>query len=314
MADSLERFRSEYFRAYRIIKKINWSDPSFTPEKAFVCAIFSKLAYLKIPEFEAHYEGAVKVVPCLTYQQLIAQERRINFDDFAHSIEIMDPIVIIGDYAVVVGAVMQNVVIVAIRGTRLLYTRDWMIDFNARRFRAHPDGDEVVYHRGFYLAITQCLGQLAAEIKKRSNNNCIPIYVTGHSLGGALAAIMYSLGGKTFSKRYKYETPGEPIIDTYSSLTFGMPRYGDVRTVTTLRSPFHIYNDKDIVPIFPPRWIGFADPPIEFRATRKKLIVLAKRERLGLRSLLSRAHLARGIRYHFIERYIRRIGVSIGLY
>lgn len=320
MEKSLQRFRLECMRLWRVWPKVNWADYAFSSEKAYICAVFSKIAYLHIPLYEAKGDSIAKIIPCLTYQRLIAARQHTNIREFMQSsfdlpeenVRIVEDSHLI---AVITKKQNPDVIIVALRGTRALYLSDWVIDLHFSPFHAYPDGKKVMFHKGFYLALTKALDRITLEVEKLRNGKDIPVYVTGHSLGGALAAILYALAGKTFLYRYLYETVGTPILETQSGYTFGMPRYGGKSAVYSLQNPFHIYNEKDIIPSVPPEWLGFATVPQEYAlGLHGKLSHGMPREKGGVMWLASRAHSLRGVRYHSIERYIRRMGIVIGIY
>jgi len=307
MSKSLDRFRREWLRIWNVLGRINWSDETFTPEKAYICSVFSKLAYLHVPEFEVLGESQVKVIPCLTHQEIAARGLGISTTEFIRRLDIPDAFIIETEYAIVVGAVVQNVLILAFRGTRLLYLSDWFIDLHAAPFRP-PIGSDHVFHKGFYLALTQCLDRVTLDVKQRLNGKNIPVYVTGHSLGGALAAVIHALRNKKFLARYQFEGVNETVLETHSCYTFGMPRYGSTATMLDLPVPHHLYNARDIVPLLPPKFIGFADTPREYVVGNTgTLESISVRPSLSISSALGRLHLARGIRHHFIERYIKNI-------
>jgi hypothetical protein len=50
-----------------------------------------------------------------------------------------------------------------------------------------------------------------------------------------------------------------------SCYTFGMPRFGNSEASKNLVSPFQIYNANDIIPIIPPKWLGYRNSPEEYR-------------------------------------------------
>lgn len=320
MSKSLVRFRNELSRIRRFFNQINWTDPAFTAEKAYVTAIFSKIAYLHILDFEVRHHPMAKIVPCLTHWELIARGTTHDVREFLNALDLREPdlrdsFVITTRHVVAVGVATQKVIIVSLRGTRILSISDWMADLHVPRATAYVGNDEVRFHSGFYLAITDCLLQIAAEVQKRITDpsRTIPVYVVGHSLGGAMASIAFALDGLRFSSKYRYGSWMTADLRAHSSYTFGMPRYGDDRAVR-LRGPYHTYNDKDLFPGLPPRWLGFENTPLEFRADKKGSLVPTAQDQQGVQWWLSRANLARGVRHHPIERYIRHLGVTVGAY
>ncbi len=318
MTSSLIRFRNELSRIWPVLNRIKWQDVPFTSKKAYVTAVFSKIAYLSIPHFEVRYHTLAKVIPCLSYQQLLASGRTHDILEFLRALDFGNAFLVTTKYVVAVGVITANVIIIALRGTRPLYISDWMIDFNSIRTTTHVNSWEVKLHSGFFVAMTDCLDEIAFEIQKRmgSGSPQIPIYVVGHSLGGALAAIAHALSRTTFSSYHRYGLAKTATLNTHSSFSFGMPRYGDDRAISNLRSPFHTYNDGDVVPGVPTRWMGFESGPTEYRSGQGGSLNQKAQDRQSLRWWLSRVHLVRGVRHHLIliERYIRRLGKAAGVY
>jgi hypothetical protein len=316
MTSSLRRFKNEFSRIWPLLNRINWQAVPFTPEKAYVTAVFSKIAYLTIPHFEVRYHTLAKVIPCLTYRQLLASGRTQDIREFLRALDFGNAFVVTTHYVVAVGVITPHVIIIALRGTRPLYISDWMIDFNSIRTTTQVNSWEVKLHSGFFVAMTDCLDEIAFELQKRTGSGSpqTPIYVVGHSLGGALAAIAHALSRTTFSSYHRYGLAKTAALNTHSSFSFGMPRYGDNRAISNLRTPFHIYNDRDLVPGVPTKWMGFESVPIEYRSGEGGSLNQKAQDRQSLRWWFSRVHLARGVRHHLIERYIRRLGKAAGVY
>jgi hypothetical protein len=81
-----------------------------------------------------------------------------------------------------------------------------------------------------------------------------PVYVTGHSLGGAIASLMSYYMAASWAKA-NVTVPFTPII-----YTFGQPRTGNYRyaeEITSLSAAiFRIVHYRDIVPHLPPCEVG----------------------------------------------------------
>jgi hypothetical protein len=288
---------------------INWSTPGFTKDKAYVSAVFSKLAYLEIPEFELKSSSFAKVIPCLTYQQLVSKKIAINLQEFLRELEFGDVFIVPTQYVVAVAIFGQDVIFIALRGTRPLYLSDWMVDFRVSRASVYVKDELAEFHSGFFLHLNECLDALSRRLNEKlgSFSSTVPIYVVGHSLGGAMAAIMHALAGQTFFSKYRLGLDLSVPFDTHSSYTFGMPRYGDRRVMQQLRTPYHVYHVRDLVPGVPPRWLGFESSPKEYRIGHRRVPWLAPQDPQGVRWWLGRLNLGRGVRYHFIERYIHEL-------
>lgn len=313
MAKSLDKFRSEFSRVWPLLKKIDWETPLYTPEKAYVTALVAKLAYLEIPQFEVKHHSLAKIIPCLTYHELAAQGVSASVLGFLRSMDFINAFVVTTKDIVAVGIVTDDVVFVALRGTRPLYVSDWLVDFHATKTSVDVNHFSVEFHTGFYLAISECLEQIEAEIIKRvgDRSETLPIYVVGHSLGGALAGIAYALGGTTYYSKHRYGTYQQSHLASHAGFSFGMPRYGDFDATHYLRSPFHTYNAEDLVPKVPPKAMGFENVPVEYRCGQRGALDQVPQYGQGIGWLLTRG--LRGIPNHFIERYIYRLCFAAGV-
>lgn len=117
--------------------------------------------------------------------------------------------------------------VLAFRGTNEL--RDWLVNLSALPQR-WPRGGLV--HRGFLRALLQVWRPLRQQLRQCAG----PLFVTGHSLGGALA----TLAGAMLKPRAIY--------------TFGAPRVGDGAFAASLHAPlYRIENRRDVVPRMPTR-------------------------------------------------------------
>jgi len=72
-----------------------------------------------------------------------------------------------------------------------------------------------------------------------------------------MAGILNALNDTKFSSHYLYGRELELNINAKSCYTIGMPRYGN-KTIKDLSTPNHIYNEYDIVPFSPPKFMFFS--------------------------------------------------------
>src|SRR5215471_9948170 len=146
------------------------------------------------------------------------------------------------------GFVAQNdqAILVAFRGTQPNQPVDWMSDFEASHETwGHPVGK---VHKGFYEALRAVWGIpingaeiLPARLVNRGNR---AVWITGHSLGGALAELCAAQA---------FFVSHVPVQGVY---TFGQPRAGDDAFAHTVHAAygtrvFRFINDRDIVPRVP---------------------------------------------------------------
>lgn len=141
--------------------------------------------------------------------------------------------------------------VLAFRGTEKKIS-DWLTD--ARCIPTVVGKTKV--HSGFLEAFTTKSGAdgktvqeaveeiLAKEEAKDANGEPLPLFITGHSLGGALALLATKLAA--------------PDVNG-ACYTFGAPRVGNYEYFRSVKTPvFRIVNSSDIVPRVPPGAIMMA--------------------------------------------------------
>jgi triacylglycerol lipase len=132
-------------------------------------------------------------------------------------------------------------VIVAFRGTQPTNLQDWVTDAEA----ALVPGPAGMVHKGFWSAlglVHRRVREAVGAFQDRGQS----LWVTGHSLGAALATL--------FVARLRFEED-KPVFGLY---TFGQPRTGDRGFARDLDADFkslmfRFVNNSDVVPRVPPR-------------------------------------------------------------
>ncbi|REE66963.1 triacylglycerol lipase [Paenibacillus taihuensis] len=132
-------------------------------------------------------------------------------------------------------------VVLAFRGTSS--TTDWVTDMIAQQTAFKPlSKKSVMTHRGFTEVYMSARDQIFRLLDQVPSDK--PLFVTGHSLGGALA----TLASLDIAVNRKPDT-----IITY---TYGAPRSGDPAFVRAYNAAvpisFRIQNEFDVVPHLPP--------------------------------------------------------------
>ena len=289
---------------WAIINKADWSDKYFSLEKAYVCSALSEIAYQHIPEYEVKNSKRIKIVPCQHYREIIKSKNSTNIRPLLQSADFGNFFIIETRFVVLIGIITNKVIFIAIRGTYELY--DWMVNLNARKYVLSTESNAKL-HLWFYRAIVTCFDQISNELNKSSIQSDTPIYVTGHSLGGAMGAILHSQW-TTFPS--SLVNPIGPLhnyrIFTHSCYTFGMPRYGNTEAVM-FRPPFHLYNKLDIVPSLPPKWLGYENSIKEYQLDGLNISYKSKRESVRFINWLFRLLVGIAIKNHNIEIYKQRI-------
>ncbi|MGF1548784.1 MAG: alpha/beta fold hydrolase [Thiotrichales bacterium] len=115
-------------------------------------------------------------------------------------------------------AVLTNsrLILVVFRGTEgLTSVRDWLTNGQHLMHNCPQDWGDVKAHRGFYNALSSVYQGVRNEVRSRRKNNQ-KVFLTGHSLGGALATLC----------AYRFQkVGGVPVSGVY---VFGSPRVGDI--------------------------------------------------------------------------------------
>jgi len=154
----------------------------------------------------------------------------------------------------------SGLTVVSFRGTDK--PEDWLTNLNATTTDITGHENEAWVHDGFALALDEVYGEILKALDLK--NNPSPIFLTGHSLGGALTM---QLALRLVSK----DSPTTPalISDTDHRLrgvyVFATPRVGNVWARVLLdqymnRSrgvEVHLHTDEDPAPKVPFDWMGY---------------------------------------------------------
>ncbi len=142
--------------------------------------------------------------------------------------------------------------VVACRGTEPHDWRDVEADLNALSVLAETAGR---VHRGFKSEVDH----LWPRLEHALTSNRKPLWFTGHSLGGAMAAICAGRCKLSFIES-----------NPQALFTYGAPRVGDRRYVNYVRLEYYRWvNNNDIVPRVPPAWFGYRHAGTEMYLDRR---------------------------------------------
>jgi hypothetical protein len=270
----------------KYLDTVDWRKGDFEVTKGLVCCLFAQYAYEHIPEFELTGTDRLKLIPYFDFRALLAAGQSKNLRFTAEG-ERGDLFVVETARAIALGVALPKMIIIAIRGTAPWYScPDWSINLNIKKISL---GSKKVgaLHRGFFEATKDLVYKLGHELKRWSNRD-LPVYVTGHSLGGAMSGILHGLWSSLPDLTATNLTPT-------SAYTFGAPRYATANAIAHLPNPYHVYSPKDIVPRIPPRWKSFADCQNEYWLAPDKPAIAKTNGRVGAG--------LRGVKFHKIERY-----------
>ena len=186
--------------------------------------------------------------------------------------------------------------VICFRGTEPKEVSDIKADLNAIQKQGfHNKGD---VHAGFQGEINKVWDDLISTILDIQDRN---IYITGHSLGGAMATIC--------AKRFQ-----EQKIEPQSLYTYGSPRVGDKRWVKTLQVPhYRFQNNNDVVCKVPLWLMGYRHHGMNIYIGYNGMIVKMNMWRRFLDSMRgrlkawSKLQLFDGVYDHDITTYAKRV-------
>lgn len=139
----------------------------------------------------------------------------------------------------------SDMIVIVFRGTE--NELDWTTNLNTR-FVALQGGTRV--HTGFFQAYWPIRDAMFAFVTSAIRAKQRPVYITGHSLGGALA-----LMATAELANHDDALIRDSIAACY---TFGCPRAGDSSFDQYVKAPlYRITNGVDLVPAIPPAFLGY---------------------------------------------------------
>ncbi|GLS32028.1 Lipase (class 3) [Mesorhizobium albiziae] len=273
----------------------------------YVCALASELAYHHVPQFEIDAPKRAKlVVPCAAYRAIAAAGTATNVFTVLRERDLARAFVAVDRFVIAAGFAVGDKLFVGFRGTAFLF--DWRINLSAPLVPVAgvfpttlgallwPGAGRL--HRGFAEEAVRIAIKIREEAEK-IGGPFSKVYLCGHSLGGAVAAIAEGL---------LY-----PLGDIEPTHIFGAPRYADVSHYYSRRTapPLQFKRAGDIVPAVPSRRMGYADHPREFDTQGREDPTL--RDRTGA-YFLWRTSLfaARSFEPHSMEGYRKELGIACG--
>jgi hypothetical protein len=271
------------------------------PTARYVCALVSELAYYYVPQWEVDRQKRAKLIPCDTYQMIVAGGAPTNLVDVFTRLELGGAFVVEGRGSIAVGVALNRLLFVGFRGTQFLF--DWRVNLRSRLVPMgapptlrgpFPQDSYGRLHSGFGEEAMRISSRVIDAVRDSGLGPIDHVFLSGHSLGGAVAAI-----ADNFIR-----------IARSSVCIFGAPRYSDLSAYRALPfgPPTHIRRPGDIMPTVPPRSLGYADHPYE-STTAGSTYIDPTPYGTALGGFLRWAQfLASGFRPHSIEEYRRELG------
>ena len=224
---------------------------AYSDRTAWLMACLSEMAYLRFnPLFSSENQhewfleniskliddgsksSLLKLIDTVAYD---AEEERSILEESLNSLrlELSATFDRGGTQAILVSG--ESFIALAFRGTEAMSIRDIKADARANK-RACESGGQM--HSGFHEAFENIRSLVEEEINDERHADK-PLYVTGHSLGGAIATVA--------AKKLAHEGG---MAACYS---FGSPRVGDDDWISEIKAPiYRLVNSADCVTMLPP--------------------------------------------------------------
>jgi len=306
-----------------VARNQDWSDTPFSLLKAHVCAELAAIVYEDVQEYELKKASRIHLFASDAYRNIVQSGKPNNILDTLAEGDFREKFFVIrGRYAVILGTILNDAVILAVRGTVFRRLWDWKANVDAKKYyfsQSHthhpyePESagfEDTFFHRGFFESIVPHFGSISDEIKQRiRDDDDLSIVWTGHSLGGAMAAVGHALSENRLSRWWMSERLPGTIAGAY---TFGMPRYCGLGAICSFAGPHHIYQAHDLVPTVPLRRMGFADSSREYEISSSGIVRLTERtDTFDLAGHIPKLYSS--IKAHSIDGYANAIAQAVGL-
>lgn len=261
---------SEYFDAPEELKRLPTTRAAYSDRSAWMMSEMSTLAYLSF-EGDNRFKDILGMISKVTK---VARQRK-NGKDVAELVEALEKKTIsyidskldtdpaeppelkrlkdaLGDagfelvqtfnegdtQAFLAKRISDRIAVLAFRGTEANSWKDVKTDLRARFYKGEHG---VKVHTGFRDAYRQVSEQVRDAVDNLPDGSTL--YITGHSLGGALAVLATR------------ELERDSLAACY---TFGSPRVGDEEFGEAIRAPiYRVVNAADGVPRVPPSWTTY---------------------------------------------------------
>jgi hypothetical protein len=180
---------------------------------------------------------------------------RIQYHGFAGAtvteVSVQNPALLIVATAYFVLTRDKRVGVLAFRGTEPTSLINWLTDADTTKYVFGQDSGHV--HSGFFANVEALWADIVELIDPALRNGMEELYITGHSLGGAMAVV---------TAARIFESDGDDRYATWKAAvrgvyTYGQPIVGDEAFKATFEPRFgkflyrHVY-DHDVVPCLPP--------------------------------------------------------------
>lgn len=229
-----------------------------SPVLRYLCALFAELAYYYVPQWELGDRKRAKLIPCDAYQVIVARDVPTDVRTLLQQLDLPRGFAVADRGVVAVGIVLNRLLFIGFRGTQFLF--DWRINLLSRLTPVNtpccamqplvPGTISGRWHAGFGEEGMRISIRILDAFRDAGLGDIDHVFLSGHSLGGAVAAI---------SANFIRIAPTSVCI-------FGAPRYADLSAYVSSasRPPVQVRRSGDVVPTIPPKMFGYVDHPYEF--------------------------------------------------
>lgn len=234
-----------------LIKKVPTYRQAYSDRTSWLMACFSELAYLRfnplfsniqqkelITKYLKEFAEKTKKTSLLKLLDIVAYDHEAETEGLIIELESLNAKLIKtfnsnGTQAILIST--DKFITLAFRGTESTSIKDIKSDTKATITKCDSGGN---IHSGFKLAFEEVAFEIQSTLKQEEFASK-PLFITGHSLGGALATIA--------AKKLNH-TGG-----LASCYTFGSPRVGDEDWISDIKAPlYRVVNAADCVTMMPP--------------------------------------------------------------
>ena len=227
---------------------------AYNDKTAWIMACLSELAYIRFNPLMLTYKRMKfiqdNILKSIRKKKKTAMFKWLTLLDYDHNkerVELEENVKILGmniiemfdcngTQAILVS--YDNFIVLAFRGTEAMSIKDIKADVNAKTTQCETGGK---IHSGFKDAFDTVAEDVQNKIDQAEYQDK-PLFITGHSLGGALATIA--------AKKLSHKGG---IAACY---TFGSPRVGNDEWIADIKAPiYRVVNAADCVTMLPPAFI-----------------------------------------------------------
>lgn len=288
-----------------LVSRLSSPIPNGDPILRYICALVSELAYYHVPKFEIDGRKRAKLVPSNGHAEIIRHGIATNVMQYIQSLDFSNSFVVVDRGVVSIGILVNKLLFIGFRGTMFLY--DWKINLSASQvdlnsrilfdipFVRHCSGlGGGRVHRGFAEEAVRISARIMDAMREQQMKEIDHIFLTGHSLGGAVAALAENFFPK----------------GSISTCIFGSPRYCDISAYysSPIRLPTQIQRSGDIIPLVPPKSMGYADHPYQFDTSGNSIVSPISSSQFFHFLWLAALFVGRRFEPHSMESYRRELG------